>query len=95
MDHLAESPNETRDIKQTLKEIISRELDMEDLDPGEIGDDDFLFGEKFGLDSIDAVELVFQVKAQFGVAIRDMKEGRKVLQSINTLAAFIQTQRSV
>jgi acyl carrier protein len=42
------------------------------------------------LDSIDAVELVFQVKNNFGVEIKDMKEGRPALQSINTLAEYIQ-----
>jgi acyl carrier protein len=94
MDHAAKPGDETPDIKESLRTIICRELFMEDLDPAQIGDDDLLFGEKFGLDSIDAVELVFQVKTHFGVAIRDMKEGRKVLQSINTLAAFIEANRS-
>jgi len=94
MDSHAKSGSEALDIKESLRTIICRELYMEDIDPAKIGDDDLLFGEKFGLDSIDAVELVFQVKAHFGVAIRDMKEGRKVLQSINTLAAYIEANRS-
>lgn len=77
-------------LKHQLKEIIIQELDLTDLHPQDIQDDDPLFGDKFGLDSIDAVELVFQVKANFGVEIRDMKEGRPALQSVNTLAAFIE-----
>ena len=78
------------DLKEQLKQIVINEFDLIDLAPEDIKDDDILFGEKFGLDSIDAVELVFQVKNNFGVEIRDMKEGAPALQSINTLAEFIQ-----
>jgi acyl carrier protein len=60
----------------------------------DIRDDDPLFGPKFGLDSIDAIELVHQVKKNFGVEIKDMTEGRPALQSINTLCAFIEAKQS-
>ncbi|QTA80119.1 Putative acyl carrier protein, AcpP-like [Desulfonema limicola] len=82
------------DLKQQIKEMIVRELNLVDVEPGDIGDDDPLFGEKFGLDSIDAVELVFQIKTHFGVEIRDMKEGRPALQSIKTLTEFIEKRMS-
>ena len=80
-------------IKEKLKNILIETLNLEDVTPEEIGNDDPLFGDKFGLDSIDAVEIVFQVDKHFGVKIRDMKEGRPALQSINTLAAFIEARR--
>jgi acyl carrier protein len=82
------------DLKEKLKKIIVEELGLTDLRPEEIGDDDALFGGDFGLDSIDTVELVFQVKEHFNVEIRDMKEGRPALQSVNTLAAFIERRQS-
>ncbi len=82
------------DLKARLKEIIVRELDLDDVTPEEIGDDDPLFGDAFGLDSIDAVELVFQVKHHFGVEIRNMKEGRPALQSVRTLADFIEARQA-
>lgn len=78
------------DIKDTLKRLIVEELNIEDVAPHEIGDDEPLFGKRLGLDSIDAVEIVFRVEKTFGVAIKDMKEGRPALQSINSLAAFIE-----
>ena len=74
---------------EKIKKIIITELNLLDIAPGDIGDDDPLFGEKFGLDSIDAVELVFQVKNHFGIEIKDMNEGRPALQSVNTLTAYI------
>jgi acyl carrier protein len=82
------------DIKDKLKRLIVEELNIEDIAPQEIEDDEPLFGKKLGLDSIDAVEIVFQVEKTFGVAIKDMKEGRPALQSINTLAAFIEKRRA-
>ncbi len=81
-------------IKQKLKEIIINELNLDDYSAADILDDDPLFGPKFGLDSIDAIEVIFQVKKNFGVEIRDMKEGRPALQSINTLAAFIEARQA-
>ncbi|KPJ77746.1 MAG: acyl carrier protein [Deltaproteobacteria bacterium SG8_13] len=78
------------DLKDRLKRMIVEELNIEDIAPDQIEDDEPLFGKKLGLDSIDAVEIVFQVEKTFGVAIRDMQEGRPALQSINSLAAYIE-----
>lgn len=81
-------------LKNQLKKLIVEDLTLTDVRPEDIGDDDPLFGDKFGLDSIDAVELVFQLKAQFGAEIKNMDEGRSILESINTIAAFIEKVRS-
>jgi acyl carrier protein len=80
-------------LKAQLKKLIVEDLNLADIRPEDIGDDDSLFGDKFGLDSIDAVELVFQLKAQFGAEIKNMKEGRSVLRSINSISAFIEKRR--
>ncbi len=79
-------------IKEKLKKIIVEALNLDDITPEEIKDDEPLFGKKLGLDSIDAVEIVFQVEQHFGIGIKNMKEGRPALQSINTLAAFIEAR---
>jgi len=80
------------DIKNRLKEIIVKDLNLEETTPDQIGDDDALFGEGLGLDSLDAVELVVVVKKHFGVEVKDMTEGREAFASINSLARFIEEQ---
>ena len=85
---------ETKQIEAQLKELIIAELNLEDFTPDDMDSDDILFGEKFGLDSIDAVEVVYLVEKQFGVAMKDMSEARPALTSVRTLAAFIKERQA-
>jgi acyl carrier protein len=77
------------DIRQRLKQVIVEDLNLEETTPEQIRDDEALFGEGIGLDSLDAVELVVVIKKRFGVEIKDMTEGRQAFASIDSLARFI------
>lgn len=79
-------------LKENLKSLILKELRIKHVSPEELDDDELLFSDRLGLDSIDAVEMVYLVEKHFGIMIRDMKEGRPALQTINTLAAFIESR---
>ena len=81
------------DLKQQLKKIIIDDLKIQGVTPEELDDDDPLFGEGLGLDSLDAVELVVLIQKHFDVQIADMEEGREAFTSINSLAQYIDDRK--
>lgn len=83
-----------QDLKYTLKKQIIQELNLQDLQPEDIGDDTPLFVEGLGLDSIDALELVVIMEKYHGVQITDESVGQKVLYSVNTMADYIVEQNA-
>ena len=85
---------EIAELKQQLKEQIISFLNLTPLTPEEIKDDEPLFGDGLGLDSIDSLELIVLLKREYGIDIRDPKDGRKVLVDVNTMAAYIEQHRT-
>jgi len=81
-------------LKQQLKEQIIKFLNLTTVKPEDIKDDEPLFGEGLGLDSIDSVELIVLLSREYGISIQDPKEGRKVLVDINTMADYIAQHRT-
>ena len=87
---------ESAQLKQRLKEQIIEFLNLTSLTPDKIKDDQPLFGdgEGLGLDSIDSLELIVLLNREFGIVIKDPKEGRKVLVDVNTMVAYIEQHRT-
>jgi acyl carrier protein len=76
-------------IRAKLKELLVSNLNIEGITPDQIKDEDALFGEGLGLDSLDAVEIVVILQRHFGVEVKDMEKGREIFHSVNTLATYI------
>jgi acyl carrier protein len=82
------------ELKQQLKKQIIEFLNLNSLKPEDIKDDELLFGEGLGLDSIDSLELIVLLKREYGIIIQDPKEGRKVLVDVNTMVEYIEKNRT-
>jgi len=85
---------ETVQLKQQLKKQIVEFLNLINVKPDDIKDDEPLFGTGLGLDSIDSIELIVLLSREYGITIQDPKEGRKVLIDINTMADYIEKNRT-
>jgi acyl carrier protein len=85
---------ETAALKQQVKKQIVEFLNLTSIKPEDIKDNEPLFGEGLGLDSIDSLELIVLLGREYGITIQDPKEGRKVLTDINTMVAYIEQHRT-
>ena len=89
--------SEDVDFKIALKKLIIDACDLADrIEIGDIEDDVPLFGRntKLGLDSIDALQISIAVQQEYGIAITDSKQMRRVMTSINTFADFLYPEQT-
>lgn len=77
------------DLKLKLKELLVEHLNLQDIKPEDIGDDQAIFGEGLGLDSIDALELIVMLQQHFGVRLSKTDNGPQVLATVNSMAEYI------
>jgi len=87
----------TQNLKQELKELILHECERDDeYSVDSIKDDELLFGPNatLGLDSIDALQISMALHKKYGVKVTDSKKVRKIMASINSLADYIEKNRS-
>ncbi|MDX1543953.1 MAG: phosphopantetheine-binding protein [Christiangramia sp.] len=82
------------DLHTDLKKSIIEQLNLEDMEVSEIENDEPLFGDGLGLDSIDALELIVLLEKDYGIKLSDPQQGKEVFNSINTMADFIEKNRT-
>lgn len=77
-----------------LKQLIITSLDLEDISAGDINENDPLFGDGLGLDSIDALELGLAISKKYDVKIdAENEDTKKHFASVSNLAKFIESHR--
>ena len=83
-------------LKEEVKSVIIKTLNINKIDPASIDTRTPLFApdNPFGLDSVDAIDIIMTVQKHFDVRIADQNLARDVLESIDTLAEFIHRERS-
>jgi acyl carrier protein len=81
-------------LKLELKEKLIENLNLEDIEVSDIGDDDSLFGDGLGLDSIDVLELIVMLDKDYGIKLSDPKQGKIIFDSVGTMAKYIAENRT-
>lgn len=83
------------ELKDEIKDLIIKTLELEEITPDDIIDDEPLFIDGLGLDSIDALELGMALKKKYNITMDSNKEKNKqYFSSVNTLAEFVRNNRN-
>ena len=61
--------------------------------PEDIDENDALFGDGLGLDSIDALELIVLLDKKYGIKLANPAEGKTIFKSIATIADYVSKNR--
>lgn len=82
-------------LEVEIKTLLIDALGLEDITIDDINDEEALFGDGLGLDSIDALELGMALKKHFNLVLSSNKEeNKKYFYSVKTLADFIRGQKN-
>ncbi len=81
----------TEKLKSELIELFN----LEGVHAEEISDDDHLFHDGLGLDSVDAIELTIFLDNEYGIIFSNISESEAVFASIKTLQEYINSSESV
>jgi acyl carrier protein len=81
------------ELLQKLKVQIVEQLNLKDINPSDIVNDDSLFGDGLGLDSIDALELIVLLQQEYGIKLSKAEDGPKVFKSVQTMADYIMANK--
>ena len=81
------------ELIKELKEEIIEALNLEEMTPEDIDENDELFGDGLGLDSIDALELIVLLDKKYGIKLANPAEGKAIFKSIATIADYVSKNR--
>lgn len=82
-----------KELTKELKEEIIEALNLEEMTPEDIDENDALFGDGLGLDSIDALELIVLLDKKYGIKLANPAEGKAIFKSIATIADYVSKNR--
>lgn len=84
------------ELKYNLKKMIIDECEKEDIEPEDVSDDVELFSDASGLelDSLDALQISMGLQNKYGIRVGDPKEFRRVVTTINSLAEYVDANKS-
>ncbi|MBQ7693818.1 MAG: acyl carrier protein [Lentisphaeria bacterium] len=81
-------------FRRELKENLVEWLQLVDKTADDIKDDEPIFKEGMGLDSLDAVEIVILMQRKYGIPQTQVENRREIFATFATLADFIMANRT-
>lgn len=83
------------DLEKELAALMIGELNLEDIQLDALTADTPLYGEGFGLDSIDILEVALLISKKFGFELRSGNpDNQKIFASLGALAAYVAEHRT-
>ena len=81
-------------LQKELATLIVTELNLEDVSLDNVSADTRLYGEGFGLDSIDILEIALLISKKYGFELRsDNPDNEKIFATLGALAAHVEAHR--
>jgi acyl carrier protein len=77
-----------------LKMQIIEALNLKHLKPEDIGDEQPLFVDGIGLDSIDALELIVLLQQHYSIKMANPQDGPEIFKSVKSIAEFIKANQN-
>ena len=81
------------ELIRELKDEIIEALNLEEMTADDIDENESLFGEGLGLDSIDALELIVLLEKKYGIKLADPSEGNKIFTNLAAIAYYVSKNR--
>ena len=81
-------------LMQDLKAQIIAQLNLQHVTPEQISNDQPLFVEGLGLDSIDALELIVLLQQHYNIKMANPQDGPQIFKSVKTIAEYIRTNQT-
>ena len=81
------------ELIRDLKDEIIEAANLEEMTADDIDENEPLFGEGLGLDSIDALELIVLLEKKYGIKLADPAEGKKIFTNVAAIADYVSKNR--
>ncbi|MGN6259289.1 MAG: phosphopantetheine-binding protein [Ralstonia sp.] len=83
------------DLEKELAALMIGELNLEDIQLDALTAGTPLYGEGFGLDSIDILEVALLISKKYGFELRSGDpDNQKIFASLGSLAAYVEEHRT-
>ncbi len=83
------------ELRREIKLLILETLNIKNIQPDDIDNAIPIFSKDslLALDSIDGIELIMAIQKKYNVRIADQNLARSVLESVNSIAEFVEAGR--